>query len=438
MRKKLCAILAGVLCAGMLLTGCSGGSDVTVSVQSVGMITGIGSVGMYDRYAGIVESGDTIDIQKDESMEVQEILVKAGDTVTAGQLLFTYNTEVISLELEKKQLELDQLKNSITTKNNQIAALEKEKASAPAAEQLDYTLQIQALQVEVKEAEYNITAKEKELERSKATLENAEVKSEVDGTVKSINTDNATDDFGNLKPFISITQAGDYRVKGTLNEQNRSSVYEGMPVIIRSRTEDVTWTGTVSLVDLEHPMQDNSNIYYGPVDEMSSSSNYPFYIALDSDADLMLGQHVYIEPNLGQDAQTSFYLPAYYIVDADEGAYVWAADKDDELEKRQVELGTFDEGLNSYEILGGLSAEDYIAMPDESCAAGVSVSYYDENSFGDGSVDGGVDGDMGVMPDDGMDVAPDDDMGVAPDTGMDVMPGGLARSDDTAGTEDAG
>lgn len=136
MQKKLCALLAGVIGAGLLFSGCSGGDQAQVAVQSVSMITGYGSMGMYDRYAGIVEAGETIDIQKSDSMEVDEILVKAGQDVKKGQTLFTYNTETAALELDKLELELEQLRNTVTTKNSQIQALEKERSSAAASDKL--------------------------------------------------------------------------------------------------------------------------------------------------------------------------------------------------------------------------------------------------------------------------------------------------------------
>lgn len=460
MRKKLCVLLAGVLSAGMLLAGCSNGSDLTVSVQSVGMITGYGSVGLYDRYAGIVEAGETVDIKKDDTMEVDEVLVKVGQAVKAGDVLFTYDTETISLDLEKKQLELEQLKNTITTKNAQITTLEKEKAQAASSAQLDYTLQIQALQIEVKETEYNVTAKEKEIERSKTVLENAQVTATVDGTVSSINTDNATDDWGNPKPFISITEAGDFRVKGTINEQNAYALAVDTPVIIRARVGDASWTGTITLVDFEHPTTGNDDGYYymGASDEMTSSSKYPFYVELDTDDNLMLGQHVYIEPDLGQDEQEGFYLPAPYIVDADGDAYVWAASDEDKLEKRTVSLGAFDEGLDSYEILGGLELTDYIADPSQECEAGAAVEYYDENSFDDGvadgyipendegMIDGLVDGEITDGLDSGDGIVSDGtepvDDGMLPDAGFDqgLVSGETepAANTPTNGMEDAG
>ena len=66
----------------------------------------------------------------------------------------------------------------------------------------------------------------------------------------------------------------------------------------------------------------------------------------------MLGQHVYIEMDEGQESQkTGIWLSEVYIVDADtDSPYVWAADKKGKLEKRSVILGQHDEELGEYEI----------------------------------------------------------------------------------------
>ncbi len=416
MRKKFCGFLAAALLIGTVFTGCGNASGTTIPVQSVSMLMGYGGVGMYDRYAGLVEAGETVDIEKSDSMEVGELLVKAGQDVQAGDVLFTYDTETISLDLEKMTLELEQLQTTIDTKNSQIKTLEKEKAQAASSDQLDYTLQIQELQIDVKETEYNLSAKQREIEHSQEVLDNATVTAPVSGTVSSINTGNSTDDWGNPLPYISILQAGEFRVKGIFNEQS-GAPQEGTPVIIRARTGDATWTGTITLIDWEHPQSSASDNYYyvdsSSGDEMTTSSNYPFYITLDSDENLMLGQHVYIEPDLGQDEEQSFQLFASFIIDADSDPYVWVANKDDQLEKRSVTLGAYDEATDQYEVLDGLELTDYIAYPSEDCDEGISVEYYSEDSFGGagqgsdpGAENGGVEDFVG---DDGADGTVDGD-----------------------------
>ena len=87
----------------------------------------------------------------------------------------------------------------------------------------------------------------------------------------------------------------------------------------------------------------------------------------------MLGQHVYIEMDEGQEEQKKgIWLGDYYIVDADtENPYVWAVDSKGRLEKRSVVLGQHDDDLSEYEIADGLKEDDSIAFPSDSLAEGM-------------------------------------------------------------------
>lgn len=381
MRKIIAVILCLVLALG-IFTACKG-SDVTVSVQSVSSITGYGSVGLYDSYAGIVEAGETVDLNKDETMDVAEVLVKAGDEVTAGQVLFTYDTDELTLERDKAALELEQLKSSVTTKQEQITALEKEKQYASASAQLDYTLQIQALQLDISETELNSAAKQKEIDRLSALLENTEVTAPVSGTVQAVNLNGETDDYGNPKPFMSLSESGNFRIKGSINEQQIAGLYEGMEVTVHSRVDESTWHGTVSYIDFDHPESGNMDYYYYESSDMSASSNYPFYVELEDDTGLMLGQHVYFEPYIPDADTAGLPLPACYVAD---GSYVWAAKKG-KLEKRKLTLGEYDEMTDTYAVTAGLSLDDYIAFPDETCVEGAKTVIYDPAA--EGSEDSG-------------------------------------------------
>ena len=57
----------------------------------------------------------------------------------------------------------------------------------------------------------------------------------------------------------------------------------------------------------------------------------------------------------------------------EESPYVWAVNDRNRLEKRQVELGEYDEAMGAYEILSGLTEDDYIAFPMEGLYEGVTA-----------------------------------------------------------------
>ena len=133
----------------------------------------------------------------------------------------------------------------------------------------------------------------------------------MEGEVKSVNPNGGTDDRGNALPLISIVQTGGFRVKGYVNESNASVLNEGAKVVIRARTGNQTWSGAITSIDWNNPAQSGgSNYYDGGSSDTGTSSKYPFYVELDSSDGLLLGQHVYIEPDLGQsDSPAGIQLP---------------------------------------------------------------------------------------------------------------------------------
>ena len=379
MRMKKWMML--MLIAAMLLSVCGCAEQgKAVYVQSVAQLSGMGGIAPDDRFAGIVVSENVAEVNKDSDKTIEELLVRAGDDVTEGQVLFSYDTDQLQLALDKQRLEKEQLEATIENYKDQIEELEKQRKKAGQSSQLQYTVQIQSLQVDLKEAELNLKAKEQAVAKSEDILLNAEVKSPVTGRIQEIN-ENGSDNYGRPVAYITIQQAGSYRVKGTLGELQRGGIMEGTRMRIVSRTdESVYWLGTVSLVDYENPSQGNSNdmYYYGvSADEMTSSSKYPFYIELDSTDGLILGQHVYLEmeKEAGEEAGIPISM-AFLCYDDDGSAYVWAENNRGKLEKRVVTLGAMNDMMGTVSIIDGLTEADYIAFPDyELCKEGVPTTH---------------------------------------------------------------
>ena len=141
---------------------------------------------------------------------------------------------------------------------------------------------------------------------------------------------------------------------------------------------------------------------------------------LDSSDGLMLGQHVYIENDEGQeDQKAGLWLSEVYISDTDtDQPYVWAMGKDKKLEKRSVILGQYDEELGEYEIVDGLTKDDYIAYPAENLKEGMATTKNREEAVESDNVD------MEPVSDMSSDELPADD-------NMDSIDYGYDGTDDT-------
>ena len=364
-----------ILAAALLLSGC-GGSKESVYVQSVEALSNMGGIAPGDHFLGLVVSEHVTKIEKDSDKAVKELLVQEGDDVKEGQELFSYDTDELQLNYDKKCLELEQLKASIESYKTQIKQLENERAFVTGSEKLRYTLEIQSSQLDMKEAELKIKTKEKEVEQAAQLLENSTVVSPVVGRVQDIN-ESGTNNQGEPAAYITIQQIGSYRVKGVLGELQRGGIQEGDRVTMVSRTDgSKAWSGTVALVDYENPTQgSNMDRYYGmSSDEMTAASKYPFYVDLDSTEGLMLGQHLYIRLETEEGQPAGIPISSAFLCYAEDGsAFVWAEHKG-KLEKRPVTLGEYNAMTDAQEILSGISLEDYLAFPDETCQEGVSTT----------------------------------------------------------------
>ena len=123
MRRMAAALALGLAVA--TVGGCGSGQDqAAVSVESVADITGMGNVGVMDKFSGLVVSEEEVKIQKNADMTVKELKVSVGDEVKEGDVLFTYDTDELSINLEKQKLELEQLNNTIETKKEEKKSLE--------------------------------------------------------------------------------------------------------------------------------------------------------------------------------------------------------------------------------------------------------------------------------------------------------------------------
>ena len=134
MKKRILIVLGILILAGGIGTGAwyyfygkdaGSSSDSVVYVSSVSVITGTESAAT-NRFAGVVEPQETVNVKIESGRKVKEVQVKTGDEVKAGQLLFEYDLSSIEDDLKQSQLDLDRLKNDAISLIEQIACLEAE------------------------------------------------------------------------------------------------------------------------------------------------------------------------------------------------------------------------------------------------------------------------------------------------------------------------
>lgn len=385
MKRRISIVL--VLAMLLALAGCATNDD-GIPVQRADQLALAGRAG--ERYAGVVVSEDVVEINRDSSKRIEELYVTVGQEVVAGDKLFSYDTDELELALEKTQLEVEKMQNEMVTYTDQLASLEKKlEKTRNESDKVRLTLEINTLKTTMMEIEYNLKSKDKEIANLQEMLTNIDVVAPVDGTIRKV------DEEGQTGSFITIQQAGAYRVQGMLNEMSMSGgIMPGSRVIVHSRVSDQTWMGTVIAINTADSSQNNGDMWnnYGMMDTMTLSSSYVFDVELDSVDGLLLGQHVFIELYIEEIPMEGIWIPESFITDMtmneetfEMTGMVWAENASGKLEQRSVVLGMYDDMTGCYEIISGITAEDYLADPmNPGCTAGAAVSRREPADFGAG------------------------------------------------------
>ena len=361
----ICVIAALViaLIVGLILTNDK--NTGKANVQSVAEIISSGaSTGISNVYAGTVESQKSVNVNANPSYKISDTYVKVGSIVKAGNKLFSYDMSENAMNSKQTQLDIEKLRNNAAALQEELYQLMEEREEASSSEKSTYSVQILQKQNEIKQNSYDIESKQLELSKLQEEANEATVTSPISGVVKEIKD---LDSSSSTNTYMTIMATGDYRIQGVINEQNIEEIKLGQKVIIRSRSNsDKSWRGKISEIDKDNPIYKNEN-------NPTASTNYAFYVTLDSPTDLMLGEHIYIEKDLGLSKDGKIQLPSYYIVDVKTKNPYVLAEKDGKIAKQYVTLGQLNEDTNCYIITEGLTLQDYIAYPDATVKIGMEV-----------------------------------------------------------------
>jgi len=379
MKQNMIALGAALILG---LTGCGG--QTQVNVEQAGMLTTAATSS--DKFAGVVVSENAVEITRDTEQKIEELYVAVGDTVRINEKLFEYDTDTLSLTIDKQEVEMDKLEQQIKDLNTQVKNLETQiKKEKDKSVKATLELQLRSVKVDLTTATYDKQTLQAEITYNKNMLKNAVVRSPIKGTIRSIDE--------NGSPYITIQQADAFQVKGLLNELSlNAGIMEGVGVTILSRVNDTQfWTGTVSKVDYNAGSSNEQEGMMGfESDGMSTATSYPFYITLNDTNGLLLGQHVYIQISAAALGDDLLRIPEGYVMDVamDEETFlttgtVWSVDMTTlKLVKTTVTLGEYDPTYGTYVVLDGITAESYLADPmDEGVKEGAAVHLLGELEY---------------------------------------------------------
>ncbi len=397
MKKKIVIlVVCAILVAGAVvsyknnfwgLVGSSssadGSGDMEIYASKLDSMLGASASYNPDTFMGVVEGQQSTAINKSSERELDQTFVSVGDTVSVGTPLFSYKKDSYDQEIKQYGFDIEGYNLQLEDYNRQIEKLNTDLAKIKGQTDDDKTKR-EDINNQIATLNYNIKMTQNSINQTNAKIEECNKKSAastVTSTVAGVVTKIAddTNPYTSDGSYITILASGEMRVKGTINEQNVWSINVDTPVTLRSRVDkSQTWTGTITSIDTESKVTDNSDYYSSSSSDDTTSTKYPFYVTLDSSDGLMMGQHLYIE--IGSSGETSsfdlsdgVYIYDYYLAyDEDGNPYVWTANAKNKLTKTPVTLGDYDETNMVYKVESGLSREDYVVYPMEDYTEGMT------------------------------------------------------------------
>lgn len=209
-------------------------------------------------------------------------------------------------------------------------------------------------QREIRDLELQLKVENVKYEKLKLEIENGVVTAKLDGVVKTVADPDESQMYGT--PFIVVSGGGGYYIQGTIGELELDTVKIGQTVTVMSWMNNTEIEGQIVEIS-ELPSTDG---YYWSNGNQNISF-YPFTVFVNEDAALQENEYVSIQYSPAESG-SGVYLELPFVLTEESKSYVYVADENGKLEKREV--GTGKTLWGSYiEITSGLTMDDFIAFP---------------------------------------------------------------------------
>ena len=320
-----------------------------------------------------------------EKGEVDEILVEEGDQVKEGDALLRYANEELELEKEQNALTIESSYLRLNHLKKQLDRLDEKEDEADeqiGGEQAVQSIEDERDQLEMERRMANIELKQAQLQKEtiEKQLKDLTVKSEVDGTVLSVDevaahTTNQTEP----QPVIRIAALDELIVEGVISEYDTLKVEEGQAVVLSSDVvPDEEWKGKVTHIGYL-PEQSNS------VNGEAEAVQYAVEVAVESE-DIPLKPGFQMIMEIETEKRNVPTLPLSAVVSesqatvggdstepsSEEEHYVFVV-KDGKAERRTVEVGIVSD--DRIEIKDGLEPDEHVVVdPPEDLKDGGEVT----------------------------------------------------------------
>ena len=389
----VCAVVLVGIVFGVIALNQNSRRAYVQSVSELNMTYETGS----QTFSGTVAESAQQKISVESDKKVDEVFVSKGDKVKKGDKLFQYDTRLLELSLEEKQLTvsinettLSNEKQKLETYQNIVPVAvqpteeqqdtetaadvtgatdttEEEAAEEPAEEPAEeesgektYTAQEKAdliadQQITVSRAQTALESSKEELDEAQQALDEAVVTAKMDGTVGDIQDPDSID---NTVPFCVIIGDTGVTLKGYVGEFDYADLHVGDSLLVSSYMTDTQTSAEVMNIS-DYPSDSQS---YGSGNP--NTSYYEFTAFISQSAGFDIGEDVQIiKDDSAEEGEMSdrIMLSKAYVRTDSKGSYV-LKDVDGRLKRQDVKTKKTS-GSESLEITEGLSLDDMIAFP---------------------------------------------------------------------------
>lgn len=307
--------------------------------------------------------------------DIQQILVKEGDTVKKGDPLLRYTNEQLELEkeqnaltFESKQLQIDQIKQKREDLEQKEKDLKEQVGEKEAKNQVDPERE----QLDMDEKLANLEIKQTMIQKEtiEKQLDALVVKSDADGTVISVDKEAASNKTDIQQPIIHLGNTKNLIIEGVLSEYDTLKVKKEQPVKLTSDViQGKEWKGKVTAVGI---VPNNQTTEGGGMQGGGEQAvQYPLEVKFDEKLpNAKTGFKFIME--IETDKRKAATLPAEAIKKDGDQSYVFIVE---DGKAKRVNVNAGESAGESIEIIDGLSADDQVILsPADDLQSGMEVS----------------------------------------------------------------
>jgi HlyD family secretion protein len=284
--KWIKAIIAGIVVVAISAGGYLGYKTVFAKKATVASVQYITStvrkmnLEVNVQGTGAAYAASTKEIMPSNNGTLGDLSVKVGDTVTAGQKLFTSTNEDLNAAVITAQnnvtdanINLTSSQNDLTAKQNALAAAQAAAASGTAANETsqgnsqssksieDYKLEVEKAKLTVEQNKLKVTNAKNNLTKAKDSVAKMAVTAPIGGIVTAVNNTNG-DSVQTAKSVLTIVDMSTMKIKIAVDELDIEKMKLGQKAQIKfDAIKDKTYEGAVETIAQVGTTQNNVTTY---------------------------------------------------------------------------------------------------------------------------------------------------------------------------------